>query len=123
MLQTATGINGPLRSKIGPCLLFCTKVLRVSPHLAGILLLSDVTMESAVTLVLLSPRDLKARGISLSRSQLNELISRGFFPKPIKIGLRRNAWLEPEINAWVADRSAARGVSTSSVYPVALKKV
>jgi prophage regulatory protein len=65
-------------------------------------------MESAVSVILLSARDLKARGISFSRSQLNELINKGMFPPPIKIGLRKNAWIEPEVDAWVENKIEAR---------------
>lgn len=53
---------------------------------------------------LLSPNDLKSKGIDFSRSQLNELINRNCFPKPVKIGLRRNAWVESEIEAWMQAR-------------------
>jgi hypothetical protein len=29
------------------------------------------------------------------------------FPKPVKIGVRRNAWIADEVDAWVAERIAA----------------
>ncbi|MDW9582498.1 AlpA family phage regulatory protein [Sinorhizobium meliloti] len=57
---------------------------------------------------LLSSEDLKAKGISLSKSQRNVLIQRGLFPKPIKIGLRAIAWPEPEIDAWIQERMKER---------------
>lgn len=57
---------------------------------------------------LLSPQDLESKGIDFSRSQLNELISIGKFPRPVKIGLRRNAWVESEIDAWIQQLIAER---------------
>lgn len=44
------------------------------------------------------------------RSQLNDLIARGDFPKPIKLSDtgRAKAWIEDEIVAWQAQRMASR---------------
>jgi prophage regulatory protein len=53
---------------------------------------------------LLSRDDLKSRGVTFGDSQFYELINRGLFPKPVKIGLRRNAWVESEIDAWMKAR-------------------
>jgi len=44
----------------------------------------------------------------LHRSQIDELIARGEFPRPVKLSQRRKAWLESEIAAWQAARIAAR---------------
>lgn len=57
---------------------------------------------------LLSPEDLKARGIPFARSQRDELIKLNKFPKPVKIGLRKNAWIESEIDAWIQQRIEER---------------
>lgn len=57
---------------------------------------------------LLSPQDLKSKGIDFSRSQLIELINRHSFPRPVKIGLRRNAWVETEVDQWIESRIAER---------------
>lgn len=38
------------------------------------------------------------------------------FPKPIKIGKRAVAWLESEVDAWIADRIAASRGESTSVY-------
>ena len=43
----------------------------------------------------------------LSRSHSHTLAREGKFPKPIKIGPRASAWLESEINAWIAERIEA----------------
>jgi len=57
---------------------------------------------------LLSVSDLKEKGITLGEAQRYKLIREGVFPKPIKIGLRRNAWIESEIDAWIRQRIANR---------------
>lgn len=44
----------------------------------------------------------------LSRSTLYRLASLGQFPRPIKLGERSSAWNSTEIDAWIADRIAAR---------------
>lgn len=46
-----------------------------------------------------------------SRSTLYRLIEAGEFPHPIKIGLGKNGWLRGDIDAYLADRIAARGVA------------
>jgi prophage regulatory protein len=51
--------------------------------------------------------DVMAR-TSLKRSQLYEMMSRGHFPKPVKLtpGGRNNCWPEAEIDEWIAARVA-----------------
>lgn len=45
-----------------------------------------------------------------SDSQIYALIQAGKFPPPIKIGSRASAWVESEINSWLAERiREARG--------------
>ena len=44
----------------------------------------------------------------LSRSTLYELIAKGDFPKPLKLGERINAWSETEITEWQQAQLAAR---------------
>ena len=53
---------------------------------------------------LLDYADLQDRGIKYSRCQLWRLSRADKFPKPIKISTNRNAWLESDIDQWVADR-------------------
>jgi prophage regulatory protein len=44
---------------------------------------------------------------SISRSLRHKLIKEGKHPKPISIGARRIAFIESEIESWIADRIAA----------------
>jgi prophage regulatory protein len=44
----------------------------------------------------------------LQRTQIDSLISRGEFPKPIKLSVRRKGWLETEVLEWQAARIAKR---------------
>ncbi len=44
--------------------------------------------------------------VGLSRSYIHQLISKGLFPKPVKLvsGGRASAWRLSEINQWVDER-------------------
>ncbi|KQT96970.1 helix-turn-helix transcriptional regulator [Rhizobium sp. Leaf453] len=42
-------------------------------------------------------KDLNSRGIPYSRQWLDHLIKNGKFPRPVKVGARRIAWVETEI--------------------------
>lgn len=48
---------------------------------------------------------------SLSRSTIYTMMGEGRFPRPVKLNLRSNGWIESEVNAWldsrIADREAA----------------
>jgi prophage regulatory protein len=58
---------------------------------------------------LLSPSDLKTqKGIAYSRSQLHRKIAEGSFPKPIRVGDNKNAWVEDEVDEWIAARITER---------------
>ncbi|MDR8761984.1 helix-turn-helix transcriptional regulator [Burkholderia multivorans] len=46
--------------------------------------------------------------IGLCRATIYSMIGRGEFPRPIRIGERATGWLESELEAWLAKRSAAR---------------
>ena len=51
---------------------------------------------------------------SLQKTAIYAAIKNGTFPAPAKIGERRSAWLESEVDQWLADRfgerpSAAKG--------------
>jgi prophage regulatory protein len=48
------------------------------------------------------------KGIAYSYTQLWRLAKTGLFPRPIKIGGGRNAWLETELDAWIEARIAER---------------
>ncbi|WP_269514136.1 helix-turn-helix transcriptional regulator [Brevundimonas subvibrioides] len=45
---------------------------------------------------------------SLRRSTIYEKMGNGSFPKPVKLNLRANGWLESEVNGWVEARIAER---------------
>lgn len=45
---------------------------------------------------------------SLPRSTLYDLIAKGRFPKPVRLGIRAVAWPIYELEAWERDRAAER---------------
>jgi prophage regulatory protein len=57
---------------------------------------------------LLSREELKARGISYSRAQLYRKVKDGSFPRPVRLGENKVAWLSVEIDQWIEAISAAR---------------
>lgn len=58
------------------------------------------------------PKYLRRQAVSerygLPRSTLYELISKGLFPKPVRLGARAVAWSVEELEAWERARMAAR---------------
>lgn len=46
--------------------------------------------------------------IGLCRATIYAMISRGEFPRPIRIGERATGWRESELEAWLANRTSAR---------------
>jgi prophage regulatory protein len=60
--------------------------------------------------------DLGTKGIPFTRIHIGRLIKSGDFPQPVRIGSGRNgriAWLEKEIDAWLAARVKARDAQPS----------
>jgi prophage regulatory protein len=49
----------------------------------------------------------------LHRTQIDELIKQGQFPRPVKLSTRRKGWLEHELISWqqarIAERDEQRG--------------
>ncbi|WP_336019118.1 AlpA family transcriptional regulator [Acinetobacter lwoffii] len=41
-------------------------------------------------------------------SSIYALMAKGLFPKPVKLSERRVAWIESEVDAWIAERIANR---------------
>jgi len=46
--------------------------------------------------------------VSLKKTAVYDLVRRGLFPVPIRLGLRSVGWYEPEINDWLQSRARAR---------------
>ncbi|MFM5301830.1 helix-turn-helix transcriptional regulator [Aeromonas caviae] len=46
----------------------------------------------------------------LSKSSIYDLMARGQFPKPVRLTARSVAMIESEVDAWIAERIAARHV-------------
>jgi prophage regulatory protein len=44
----------------------------------------------------------------LSASSIYRLVSEGRFPKPVKLAAAASAWVDQEIDAWLAARVAER---------------
>lgn len=55
----------------------------------------------------ISMRETCAR-TSMSRTWINELRAQGKFPQPVPIGFKRFAFVEAEVEAWLAERIAER---------------
>lgn len=45
----------------------------------------------------------------LSRSTIYDMMSKGEFPKPVRIGRRAVAWRESDLAAWLAQRAISAG--------------
>lgn len=58
--------------------------------------------------VLLDDAGLRLLGIAFSRQHRHRLIQQGRFPRPLKLGENKNAWLASEIHEWIAARIAER---------------
>ena len=58
---------------------------------------------------------LKQRGISLSRTQVDRLERENKFPKRIPLSEARVAWVTEEIDSWVAKKIAARSTEIGAL--------
>jgi prophage regulatory protein len=54
--------------------------------------------------------EVKAR-VGLGESAIYQQVKAGTFPKSIPLGAQARGWLETEINDWISERAAQRGVS------------
>jgi prophage regulatory protein len=52
--------------------------------------------------------DLKEKGIRFSRQWISKLVARGEFPTPIRLGEQSVAFVETEIDEWLACRIRER---------------
>ena len=57
---------------------------------------------------LISIRELDGMGVSYSRAHIYRLVRAGKFPKPIKLGENRIAWVEAEVDEWINNKIAER---------------
>jgi len=74
-----------------------------------------MTTTPDTNVVLLDHAGLKAIGVRYCNTHLIRLEKAGLFPKRLKIGGGRNAWLEAEIRAWIAKQIAARDAAVAEV--------
>jgi prophage regulatory protein len=52
---------------------------------------------------------------ALSRSRIYDLMKQGAFPRPVALGAMSVAWVESEIQAWIAARIADSRPATQAV--------
>jgi prophage regulatory protein len=64
---------------------------------------------------LIGEDELRKKGIKYSRSHRARLTRAGKFPKAVRGAAKANAWVESEIDAFVAARIAERDQSTDRV--------
>jgi prophage regulatory protein len=46
--------------------------------------------------------------VGLKKSKIHDNVKKGLFPRPIPLTPRASGWLESEVDAWIATRTAAR---------------
>ncbi len=63
--------------------------------------------------VLSFPELRSEKGISFSKAHLYRLIGCGKFPKPVRLGENRVAFVETEIDAWLKSKIAERNSANS----------
>lgn len=59
---------------------------------------------------LMAPKE-AAAATSLSRTYLAMMAEAGDFPRAVRLGERRIAYVRAEVEAWIADRIAARAAA------------
>lgn len=50
----------------------------------------------------------------VSRSTLYQMLDRDEFPRPMKLGERKNGWTDAQIEEWIAQRAKAAQIETSA---------
>jgi prophage regulatory protein len=66
---------------------------------------------------LLDHAGLREKGIGYSKTQIWRLCREGKFPKPVRGIGKANAWSETEIDAFIAERLAARDAQPAAPVP------
>ncbi|GAB1061683.1 AlpA family phage regulatory protein [Shewanella algae] len=51
----------------------------------------------------------------LGRSSINNYMVAGYFPKSVELGSRLEAWVEDEIDEWIADKISKRDASSTQL--------
>ena len=76
--------------------------------------MEKITQQAAVyKRLLLGYDDLSAKGIPYSRASIYRKIRNGTFPRPIKLGENKIAWLDHEIDEWIKSLAAARNTEAA----------
>jgi prophage regulatory protein len=71
---------------------------------------------------LLTRKELRSeKGIPYTRVSLWRLERLGRFPKHINLSPTTVAWVESEIDAWIAEKVSARDVTTPDPHPIKSK--
>ena len=68
--------------------------------------------DGAARLIRLNATRQKAGGVATST--IYDWMNREGFPKPIRIGVRAVAWVESEVDDWIAQRIAERDSATTA---------
>ncbi|WP_103035267.1 helix-turn-helix transcriptional regulator [Castellaniella caeni] len=55
--------------------------------------------------------------VSLGQSTIYKMVAEGGFPRPFQIAPNRVAWVESEVDAWLAERAAVRGREPEEAHP------
>jgi len=55
--------------------------------------------------------------VSLGQSTVYKMVAAGEFPRPFQIAPNRVAWVESEVDAWLAERAASRTTEPEAVSP------
>lgn len=70
---------------------------------------TDMTTERSAHQRFVSRQELRElKGICFSDATLYRKLKDGSFPLPVKLGDNTNGWVEAEIDAWAAEKIAAR---------------
>lgn len=56
-----------------------------------------------------------SEAVDLGASTIRTMVAEGEFPRPIRIGKRAVAWLQSDIDRWLADRAAERDAAMSAI--------
>lgn len=81
--------------------------LPITRHRAGFFVSGDQQMSIDLSQVTLLKRQQVEAATSLSRSTIYDMMSKGQFPKPVRLGAQRVAWRERDIIEWLEHQVAS----------------